>query len=86
MRKGRPEVIADAGRHRRTPWTLAVESKAIKGMTSAYIGGTGDFFFQKACQNHQQITEMAPLIHFKSMRKQGCARGLGMENSFDEGV
>jgi hypothetical protein len=33
------ETIADAERHRRTPWTLAVESKAINGMKSADIGG-----------------------------------------------
>ena len=29
-----PTVIADARRHRRNPWTLAVENKAIKGMQS----------------------------------------------------
>ena len=33
------EPIADAGRHRRTPWTQAVESKAIKGMKSADMVG-----------------------------------------------
>jgi hypothetical protein len=30
MPKGTSKVIADAGRHRRTPWTLAVESKTIE--------------------------------------------------------
>ena len=47
MQKGTLKVIADAERHRRTPWTLAVESKAIKGMKSADIGGTGEEENQK---------------------------------------
>ena len=31
----------DAERHRRTPWTLAVESKALESKKSADIGCTG---------------------------------------------
>ena len=38
LQKGKSKVIADAERHRRTPWTLAVESKMIEGMKSAGIG------------------------------------------------
>ena len=39
MQKGMPKVIADAKRHRRPPWTLAIESEPIKGMKSADTGG-----------------------------------------------
>ena len=41
MPKGTSKVIVDAERHRRTPWTLAVESKASESKKSADIGGTG---------------------------------------------
>ena len=40
--KGRTKIIADAERHRRTPWTLAVESKAIESKKSADIGDNGE--------------------------------------------
>ena len=39
MPKGTPKVIVDAERHRRTPRTLAVESKALESKKSADIGG-----------------------------------------------
>ena len=35
--KAKSRVIADAGRNRRTPWRLAVESKTRKGENSAEI-------------------------------------------------
>ena len=41
MPKRTSKVIVDAERHRRTPWTLALESKAIESKKSADIGGTG---------------------------------------------
>ena len=41
MPKGTSKVIVDAERHRRTPWTLAVESKASESNKSADIGDTG---------------------------------------------
>ena len=36
------KIIADAERHRRTPWTPADESKSIRGKKSADIGDTGE--------------------------------------------
>ena len=41
MPKVTSKIIVDAERHRRTPWTLAVESNAIESKKSADIGGTG---------------------------------------------
>ena len=38
----RRKSIADAERHRRTPWTPADESKSIRGKKSADIGDTGE--------------------------------------------
>ena len=40
-RKKHAKSIADAERHRRTPWTPADESKSIRGKKSADIGDTG---------------------------------------------
>ena len=41
-RKRHAKSIADAERHRRTPWTPADESKSIRGKKSADIGDTGE--------------------------------------------
>ena len=42
MQKTHAKSIADAERHRRTPWTPADESKSIRGKKSADIGDTGE--------------------------------------------
>ena len=61
MPKGISKVILDAERHRRTPWTLAVESKAIERnrQTSAALAKKQ---IKRTYQSHQQITKMAPEI------------------------
>ena len=41
MKKRISKIIVDAERHRRTPWTLAVESNALESKESAEIGCTG---------------------------------------------
>ena len=46
-RKTYQKNIVDAERHRRTPWTLAVWSKAIESMKSADIGDTDAEQIQK---------------------------------------
>ena len=40
--KRHAKSIADAERHRRTPWTLAIESKTIRGKKWADIGDTSE--------------------------------------------
>ena len=51
--KRHAKSIADAERHRRTPWTLAIESKTIRGKKWADIGDTGEQKRRpKTCQNH----------------------------------
>ena len=58
MQKGNPKVIADVGRHHRTPWTLGVENKMSKGMKAADIGGIDEEINEKdiakASNNHQR--------------------------------
>jgi hypothetical protein len=76
MPKGTSQIIADAERHRRTPWTLAVESKAIEGMKSADIGGTGEEKDQERMPepstNHRNGTPNPFKIDEKSRLRGGC--------------
>ena len=72
MQKGTSKVIADAERHRRTPWTLAVESKAIKGMKSADIGGIGEGKDQKNMPKPSTNHRNGSQIYFKLMKIRGC--------------
>ena len=67
MAKGSPKVIVDAERHRRTPWTLAVESKAIESKKSADIGGTGA---EKREKTHAKTTKVPPRWLQKSIQNQ----------------
>ena len=77
--KRRPKIIADAERHRRTPRTLAVESKALESKKSADIGCTGaekgeknmrkpSKYDQNGSQNRSEINE-------KSRLRRGCVFG-----------
>ena len=70
MPKGIPKIIVDAERHRRTPWTLAVESKALESKKSADIGCTGAEKEEKTCESHQNTTKMAYQIRPRA----ACAR------------
>ena len=70
--KRHAKSIADAERHRRTPWTPTDESKSIRGKKSADIGDTSEEKDEKACRNHQNIIKMATKICPKSMKNRGC--------------
>ena len=65
--KGTSKVIVDAERHRRTPWTLAVESKQIESKNSADVA-LAPKKKKRTCQNHSNTIKMAPKIHPKSMK------------------
>ena len=76
------QIIVDAERHRRTPWTLAVESKALESKKSADIGRISAEKCQKPCQNHQKIAKMGIKIHPKSMKNRGCVADAFLERSW----
>ena len=63
--KGRPKVIVDAERHRRTPSTLAAESKAIESKKSADIGGTGA---EQKSKKHAKSIKISPKLLPKSIQ------------------
>ena len=79
MQKGTSKVIADAERHRRTPWTLAVESKAIESKKSADIGGPGaekgENNIAKPSKYHQNGSQNRSKINDKSRLRRGCVFG-----------
>ena len=83
VEKSMPKVISkaivDAERHRRTPWTLAVESKAIESKKSADIGGTGaekeEKNMPKPFKYRQNGSQNPSKIREKSRLRRGCVFG-----------
>ena len=78
MQKGSSKVIVDAERHRRTPRTLAVESKALESKKSADIGR---HWRGKKRKKHAKTMNISPKRVPKSLkyhqngsqnRKNGC--------------
>ena len=71
-----PKVIVDAERHRRTPWTLAVESKAIESKKSADIGD----WHRKIVKKHAKTIEISPRRFPKSMKNRACVADAFLEH------
>ena len=69
MPKGTTKVIVDAERHRRTPWTLAVKSKAMESknteQTSVALARKKE---KKHMPNHQNTSKMPSQIDPKSIQ------------------
>ena len=79
MEKRTSKIIVDAERHRRTPWTLAVESKAIESKKSAGIGDNGaeksEKGMPKPSKYHQNGSPNQSQIDKKSSLRRGCVFG-----------